>query len=65
MSFVDSTRFVVELSGCGRTLWKDYVTSPVGPETSGATGAKDAEDSAVILLRAGAEYSAAETFTDA
>ena len=48
---MDSTRFVVELSGCGRTLWKDFVTSPVGPETSGATGAKDAEDSAVILLR--------------
>ena len=32
----------------------DFVTSPVGPETSGATGAKGAEDSAVILLiRAG------------
>ena len=30
----------------------DFVTCPVGPETSGATGAKDAEDSAVILLRA-------------
>ena len=54
MSSVDSTRFVVELSGCGRTLWKDFVTCPVGLVTSRATGAKDAEDYAVILLiRAG------------
>ena len=51
MSLVDSTRFVVELSGCGRTLWMDSVTCPVGPKTSGITGAKDDGDSAVILLR--------------
>ena len=29
----------------------DSVTCPVGPETSGTTGAKDEEDYAVILLR--------------
>ena len=52
MSSVDFTHFVVELCGCGRTLWMDSVTCPVGPETSGATGARVAEDSAVILLRA-------------
>ena len=42
----------------------DSVTCPVGPETSGTTGAKDEEDYAVILLRAGAGHSTAETFTD-